>query len=351
MCAPEREAHRVGQMQLVRVLLQLACLGGGRLSHALVLLLVERGFEVEGDAELLPQCIGGGVAAMDVEAKAADTHRLQAALHHIESRRLLCNEQHCLPHGERLCQQVGDRLGLSCARRALEDKRASHGGRQDRLKLRAVVGDGAVDVGGLDLPRRRGESLVRRGCLHLLLVGALRSLDQVLHHARGTHEVLPVVAQVEPHAKLAEAQHRQRAARLEPDETVLDARLLNASEERLERALDTVTRAGPRIERGDREAEGLPQHLHQAVVENSATKGPVKHQAWLPAVADHQPHRHQQEGAVHLLLFLVGPDHRPQGQVQIVHTRLRLDFTRRRLEVVDPLNGLDRELRRLRLRH
>ena len=94
VCTVEREAHRVELIQLVRVLPQLACLGGAlrtQVASEHVVLIGQGCGELERVVEQLPHSLRVRLLVpflMDVEAEGTQARFLKAVVHHVESRLL-----------------------------------------------------------------------------------------------------------------------------------------------------------------------------------------------------------------------------------------------------------------------
>ena len=105
---------------------------------------IGRAAQMQGGLKLLAHVVGRLVLAVQVEAEIADADLVESAANDVERCLLLGNEQHRLVGGQRIRDQVRDRLRLARARRALEHERSACLRPGDRLKLRAVDRDRAV---------------------------------------------------------------------------------------------------------------------------------------------------------------------------------------------------------------
>ena len=85
--------------------------------------------------------------AVQFEASVAQVDGVEAAFHDLERGHLLRDEEDGSAAGERLADQVGDRLGLARARRSLDDQVAPVHGVEHREGLRAVRVDHRVQAG------------------------------------------------------------------------------------------------------------------------------------------------------------------------------------------------------------
>jgi hypothetical protein len=288
--------------------------GQGAAGRAEVVGVGGQALGVDGDRVL--QCglhlgahsCGLGALVVQVEHEGAHADGLEPPRDDVQGRALLGDEQHLLSVGDRAGEQVGDRLRLAGAGRALEDEGAAGGGLGDRAQLRGVGGHRArggqlVEVGGV---RGVGDRVDER----------LRGPVHEVVHQRVGGEVGPVLVEVLPEPVLGELQDGEVGGGLDPvRQPGVGQRLAH----RLQRPVQVDARAllaglgQPR----DGEAVHLPQLLQQAVV-RGARPGVVERQP-VDAVAAgrgegdrHQHQRGAQRPAVEL------PHQAAEGQVQVV---------------------------------
>ena len=77
----------------------------------------------EGVVERAREITPGGDATMHVHDKVAESHVIQSFRDGFDSSTLLGDEQNAFALGDEGGDEVGDSLGLSCARRTLDDER------------------------------------------------------------------------------------------------------------------------------------------------------------------------------------------------------------------------------------
>ena len=147
---------------------------------------------------------------VQLEAEVAEAGAGEPALHHLERGLLLGDEQHALAGDQRLGDQVGDRLRLAGAGRALQHERPTVGGGQDRGELARVAVERREQLGQRQRAiERRG--LGKRRLRRERVAGAGR---EVRDHRRAEQRVA-VLGQIGPHRELGEREDAE--ARLGQD--------------------------------------------------------------------------------------------------------------------------------------
>jgi hypothetical protein len=206
---------------------------------------------------------------VQLETEVAEAGRRQPALHDLERRHLFGDEQDGLAAGQALRDQVGDRLRLAGARRALQDEALAglcgqHGGqlRGVAVERREQLGHrDRVDVAGSGQRPLIGERLAAVA-------------GQVAHHRR-FEEVLGAGRQVGPHDELGEREDAERRAALDRPADLAGHR---GGDRRRDRGdveaivvglggLDRQVGLGRRRRQVDGDAEVEPQLLEQGLVE------------------------------------------------------------------------------------
>ena len=100
-----------------------------KLVDDLVAVLHTRLAQVARGLELFKHLAFVGMVAVQLQAGRSQAHGLEAAVHHLQRRHLLGDEQHLLAIGNRGGDHIGDGLGLARTGRALNDEvlAAAHG--------------------------------------------------------------------------------------------------------------------------------------------------------------------------------------------------------------------------------
>jgi len=158
----------------------------------------------QGIAKLRAKRLFGRLVRMKLQTEGAQPHIRQALVHHIERRPLLGHEQHPFAGGQAVSDQVGDCLGFSGTRRALQHERSALRRRIDGTKL-----------GGIGMERTERHrwwiAVVEEfhlGKRRLRFEPLARCLDQMTDN-RIPFEFFGVGLQVEPHQEPGECQCRE----------------------------------------------------------------------------------------------------------------------------------------------
>ena len=231
-----------------------------------------------------------------------------------------------LPVGDRAGEQVGDRLRLAGAGRALEHEGAAGVGLGDRPQLRGVGRGGQL-----------GGELVEVDVVAGVAGRVLERLGRLVHQVgdqRVLREVGPVLVEVLPQPELGELQDREVRRRLDPvGQPVPDQRDAHRLAAPASRSSGAVGGLG---QRRDDEAVQLAQLLQQAVVRGAARRprrATAGRRRCAPAALSVDRDEHQrraQRAAVEL------PDQAAERQVQVVGAGLLLHGLRLVGEVAQP---------------
>ncbi|MNU89669.1 hypothetical protein D3C71_795150 [compost metagenome] len=106
--------------------------------------------QLQGPAQFLQHGALVGLVAVQLQAQRPQPDVLQPPLDHLQCRHLLRDEQHLAPIAHRSGDQVGDRLRLARARRALDDQVVTASHAFDGQCLRAVAVHDVLELGGRD---------------------------------------------------------------------------------------------------------------------------------------------------------------------------------------------------------
>ena len=202
--AVNRQAVVVAQVQaldigreLLAYTAELLCLGipaGG----------IDLALRIPGLVQLVQHVKLAALVGMQFQAKLAQSHFAQAAVHHVQRSNFFCHKQHPLAFGQALRNQVGNGLALAGAGRANQHKVLAPRRRHDGRQLRRIGRQRAEHLLGWVLPvqlprlRERNAGAKRRA----------RRVNQVRHHRR-LAQVIGAFGQILPHQVLGKREHRQ----------------------------------------------------------------------------------------------------------------------------------------------
>ena len=191
-------------MQVLHVFYELLAVGKELLTRLLEVLWRLYPCNVESLLHLLEEVGLRHLVTVQFKAEGVESYLCQTALHHLESRHLLCHEEHPLVVIERIGNHVGDGLALSRARRTVEYETLAVAALYNCLELRRVN----IHRNG---KFRRLCAAVGIPCIHGIV-----NITQ-LHlafHQRAHHLVLLqmvcVVVNVVPHYELVEREQSQQ---------------------------------------------------------------------------------------------------------------------------------------------
>ena len=248
---------------------------------------------------------------MQLQAKLTQAHALQPTVDNLQGCHLLRHEEHGLSRGQALGDEVGDRLGLSRARRALQDEGQRLLGGEDGRKLGGVRVQGTKGVPWMALLVQ----LVRLRERPLVGVRLLRVADQVLDHG-AVHQLVRAGLQVPPHEELGEREVAKPDHLLHVPALDVEHRL--AKETQHQGHVHTRLILGHLVgQLRDLHAPVLAQLLHQSDVDLRLFVD-ARQLEGIAGRAASELHRQQKERGQPLLLRLgpLVPGEEPHGQVE-----------------------------------
>ena len=145
---------------------------------------------------------------MKIEHEATEPNRHQPVGDDVERRLLLCDEHDPLTISDGARDQVGDRLGFSCARWPLDNNGAPRQGLSDDTGLRGICRNGQ--------PCHQIVKVDRGGCCLRVGEGLRRGLNEVAHQ-RIVLKRLPGILKVLPQTKPSESEDAEEHGRLDTE--------------------------------------------------------------------------------------------------------------------------------------
>ena len=256
---------------------------------------------------------------MQLQAEFAKPLGFQAAIHHVQRRALLGDEQHPPTERQVVGDHVGDGLGLAGAGRAVEDEILATGRGQHRRQLRGIRRQWGEEFGRGDLAIQ----LALTGEAAAAQVGAgFRGAFQQVTHQRAFHQLVAALGEVLPHQVLGEGElaEQQFVADLEAGQVAHRTADLGPDPVHV----DAVAIAGQRaVEPGNVQVEVVAQELQQGQVEARLVLEQVQGDAAGGALP-FQAHRQQDQRRA-VVLGIVGglfPAQETQRQVEGVGAAL-----------------------------
>ena len=293
--------------------------------------LIDLAARVPGPLELLEDIGLAGLAGMQLQAELAQADLAQAAMHHVQRRRLLRHEQHPASLGQTLRDEIGNRLALARTRRADQHEVLALAGGHDRRQLRRIGWQRAEDL-------RRTVFMVQppgvreRNIRHERIA---RRVKQMADHGVGV-QLLGSLGQILPHQVLGERELRQH--HLGADLPAPD--VLDSGGHAIPHRLDIQTRFIPRkvvLVDLQGQAEILVQHLGERRVEARLVVEQAQRKM-RPHALPLQLHRQQQQRRLVARGRLVVrmPVQEAQRQEQRVGTALLQRRPRRPIQLDQP---------------